>query len=346
MDDIKKLIRQTARQLKNGGKEPDFFELVRRIENVYRDMPRIGYAHNPAREPLHFGQTPYLRFPETALAELDFSENTGDMALIYVYFFGLLGVNGPMPLEFTNYVFQRSQNYYDRTLRRFLDIVNHKMLSLFYRAWASCEQAVSFDRKNDDLIGDIVLSLSGGFAGYLPEGLPEYTSHNFSRFLSIYPRSGAGLEKMICSFFHVKTKVAPNRPSAHVIPTKFRCALGMEDTAVLGYSAQIGGRYYSRGKKFVIEIGPTSLDFCKTMLPGSHKFTQLTQLVNLYMDRPLEYDVTFLLTEDSVLRCKLNGSAALGRGLWLMSNNCSDPEQKLTIGASRLNAKYHKSSYA
>ena len=65
------------------------------------------------------------------------------------YFFGLLGVNGPMPLEFTDYVFQRSHNYYDQTWRRFLDIINHRFLTLFYRAWAENEQAVSFDRADD-----------------------------------------------------------------------------------------------------------------------------------------------------------------------------------------------------
>ena len=94
MDNVKKLIRKTARKLKSGEGEPNFFELVRRIENICRDMPRVGKAHNPRMEPVRFGQTPYLKFPETAISEVDMSSLNADTALIYVYFFGLLGVYG------------------------------------------------------------------------------------------------------------------------------------------------------------------------------------------------------------------------------------------------------------
>lgn len=345
MDDIKKLIRQVERQLKNQGKEPDFFELVRCVENAYLNMPRIGYAHHPSREPLNFGQSPYLRFPETALSELGLSETSENKILIYVYFFGLLGVNGPMPLEFTSYVLQRSQNYYDRTLRRFLDIINHKMLSLFYRAWALCEQPVSFDRKNDDLVGDIVLSLSGGLSGCLHETLPKYTQHSFSNFLSVHIKNRASLEAILSSFFDFVVKIIPNRPSESDLPEKYRCVLGKKDNTILGLSAQIGQKYYSRTKKFLIEIGPLSFADFKAMLPGSKKFMQLLQLVNLYIDRPLEFDLAFLLAANSLLPSKLNGSASLGLKLWLISDKCVNPQQRVVIDASQLNAMYHRQSY-
>ncbi|MBQ3034175.1 MAG: type VI secretion system baseplate subunit TssG [Deferribacterales bacterium] len=168
MDNVKKLIRKTARKLKNGEGEPDFFELVRRIENIRRDMPPVGKAHTPLMEPIRFGQTPFLKFPETAISEVDMSSFNDETALIYVYFFGLLGVNGPMLLEFTDYILQRSQNHYDKASRRFLDIIHHKMLSLFYRAWATCEQAVNFDRPEEDLITAIIDSIAGSVKGALP----------------------------------------------------------------------------------------------------------------------------------------------------------------------------------
>lgn len=342
MDNVRKLIRRTARKLKNCEKEPDFFELARRVENARRDLPGIGKAHNPRMEPLRFGQTPYLKFPETSVSEVDISPADGDTALIYVYFFGLLGVNGPMPLEFTDYVFQRSQNYYDKTLRRFLDIIHHKMLSLFYRAWSSCEQAVSFDRPEDDMIGGIVLSLAGGVGGALPDSLPEHTVRGYSRFFALSVRGGDGLAVILSSFFGLPVRVVERVSSAHDIPRRFRCVPGNPHTAVFGKNAQIGSKYFSCSQKIVVEIGPVPLELCRNMLPGSAEFRRLTDLVNIYLDRPLEYDVRFLLTKDSILQCALGGAFALGRGIWLASRGCAEPELVLNIRASRLGAKSHK----
>ena len=219
------------------------------------------------------------------------------------------------------------------------------MLALFYRAWASCEQAVSFDREDEDLIGKIINSIAGNLDGVLPDSLPKHTAQYFSRFFACSVKNADGLEDILSSFFNIPVKIVQRVASSHKIPQKFRCVLGNNDTACLGRNAQIGSKYFSCSKKIIIEIGPASLDFCRTMLPGSRNFQCLTALVNLYLDKPLEYDVKFLLTKDSILQCSLNGSFALGRGIWLASNKCNNPELELNLGASRLNASHHKQLY-
>ncbi|MDR3201173.1 MAG: type VI secretion system baseplate subunit TssG, partial [Spirochaetales bacterium] len=120
MENIRNTVRKASVKLRNGIHAPDFWGFVRKLENANGDKPRLGHAKNPSEENVRFGQTPFLNFPPTDIAEIiEGGRRVGVDATIIVYFFGLLGVNGPMPLEFTNYIFRRSHNYFDNTWRRF-----------------------------------------------------------------------------------------------------------------------------------------------------------------------------------------------------------------------------------
>jgi type VI secretion system protein ImpH len=116
MENIRNSIRKTSQKLRNGGGAPDFWALVRKLENTGPAKPRLGHGKNAGEENVRFGQAPFLNFPPTDIAEIiEGGRNAGVDATLIVYFFGLLGVNGPMPLEFTHYVFRRSHNYFDNT---------------------------------------------------------------------------------------------------------------------------------------------------------------------------------------------------------------------------------------
>lgn len=336
MDDVKKLIKKSSKNLKSGNSEPNFFELVRRFENINRGMPRVGKAQLPNNELIRFGQSPYLKFPETSISEIDTFSLNHNIPIIYVYFFGLLGVNGPMPLEFTDYVFQRTHNNYDNSLRRFLDIIHHRMLSLFYRAWTLSEQAVNFDRKEDDLIGSIISSLSGNIEDITPKTLPDYTLQSYGRFFSLNKKTADNLAEILSSFFNLPIKIIERVESSHDIPNKFKCLLGNKETSIIGKNAQIGSKYYSNTQKFVIEIGPIDIELCRKMLPISDNFQKLINLINMYVDKPLEYDVKFVLKKGSNITCKLDGRYSLGRGMWAASNKYINKDVVVNISASRL----------
>ena len=337
MEPARKISRFYAKQLRSGKQDPDFFEFIRRLEQI-SGRHTIGRSSAFQQEPVRFGQMPYLHFPQTSIAEISERERL----LIFVYFMGLTGCNGPLPLEFTNYAFQRSHNYYDFTVRRFHDIINHRFIGLFYRAWKAGEQAVELDLDGGGLITDILRFLSGDSCrgSELPPHMDAYWCGIFGNRV----KSRAGLEELLNGYFKLPIRIIDQVVFCADIPERCRCLLGKRSTAVLGQTLQLGSRFYSRTRKFIVEIGPVSFEACRFVLPGSQEFNDFTMIVCRYLDRPLEYDLKFILESGTVPHPKLDGHRQLGRDLWLPGSH-PGKYVVLVIGASRLMEKKKKKSY-
>ncbi len=130
------------------GREPyplDFFSLGRLAECSFRDLPRIGVSQRPAEDAARFCQEPSLAFAPTTISDFR-TYGVAPAGRVFVNFMGMLGPNGPMPLHLTDYARDRERNQADPTLARFFDLFNHRMVSLFYRAWASTQMTTNYDR--------------------------------------------------------------------------------------------------------------------------------------------------------------------------------------------------------
>ncbi|MDR0999001.1 MAG: type VI secretion system baseplate subunit TssG [Treponema sp.] len=317
-NDIGKRIKILSRNIRNNNSSPGWFGLVRSLEKARPELPRLGTAVHPGKESVRFGQIPFLRFPPTEIADIAEGKTAGLDAVILVYFFGLLGVNGPMPLDFTHYVFRRSNNQFDHTWRRFLDIIHHRFLTLFYRAFARNEQSVSFDREKDDPITDIFKALAG-----LPADQVFKDPRRDRHFLG-YPhqfgmkiKTRAVLEDILRRSFRIDITVKDLVMASYDIPPENRAVLGKADTATLGVNLQIGRSYYSVRQKFEIRIGPVDYQTCRRLLPGEGGFALLAEIVSLYLARPMDYDLVFTIKGDSIPRPALGSKAAYPGGSWL-----------------------------
>jgi len=137
----------------------DFFQALRRIENLFADRPKLGKALRPADEPVRLSQEASVAFAPSTLSACDMSD--GKPPRLEQRFFGLLGANGPLPLHITEYARERLIHNGDATLVRFLDLFHHRMGLLFYRAWAEARPTVHQDRPDEDRFTVYVGSLAG-----------------------------------------------------------------------------------------------------------------------------------------------------------------------------------------
>lgn len=336
MESVRKTIRYYKRLQKSGRYEVDFFELVRRVEQL-SGMRHVGKSREFKEEPIRFGQLPYLHFPETMIADITEKEHL----LLLVYFMGLCGNNGPLPLEYTSLAHQRSHNYYDFTIQRFNDIINHRFIGLFYRAWKANEQAVGMGKLDGGLITGIISALAGNpdMAGRLP----SFTGAAWSGIFGNLIKSKEGIERILCGFFRLPIKVKDHLISWHNIPQEYRCRLG-QDNNVLGKSIQLGSRFCSCTHKFAIEIGP--LDFSQSVIfsPGNHGFEYLTTLIQQYFDRPFDYDLEIVIKSETIPKPELSSNLQLGRNIWLGKRRQEHSLTKLVLGASRIAEAKHRAS--
>jgi type VI secretion system protein ImpH len=178
----------------------DFFALMRRVDALRPDLPRTGLARRPSQEALRLGQVPEMDFAPAALSS--FVRPAQGSPRLGVRFFGLLGPQGPMPLHVTEYVRERLRQHGDPTLTHFLDLFHHRLLTLFYNAWAQAQPTVHFDRPADDRY----TAWLGSAAGLPPVGSGALSVTSLAHqagLLSTRARHPEALCKVLRQFFGV-----------------------------------------------------------------------------------------------------------------------------------------------
>ncbi|MDR2663886.1 MAG: type VI secretion system baseplate subunit TssG [Treponema sp.] len=342
MEDLRRLIRTWSQNLRQGISVPDFWGFVRKLEKNNASKPRLGYAKYPSDENIRFGQMPHLYFPASDIAEIAEGKRAGVDALMFTYFFGLLGVNGPMPLEFTNYVYQRSYSHYDQTWRRFLDIIHHRMHVFYYRAFAQNEQSISFDRPGDDPVRNIIRSLTA-LPQETADTVLEAVTLSYAEHFSFMARNRSGLEDILRRMLKTAVKVNDFITAPYDLAPGDYAVLGDRKTAVLGVNLQIGRSCLCATRRFEIEIGPIGYDMYQVLMTPASGFEALRRTVNFYLDRPLDYVFVIHLARGGVPArlgfdwTRANADAAqLGYTCWLGN---PDRELELRIDASRFSRR-------
>ena len=291
------------------------FQALRIIEAQHADRPRLGQSRRSAQDPVRLGQEAELAFPTSTIADFG-PDRQGQMRLTNRSF-GLFGPHGPLPLHLTEYARNRRRNERDKTFIAFADLFTHRLLSLFYRAWAAGHPAPSFDRPEQDPFERKVAALSGYSARALNkrDEMPDMVKRHFAGHLASGSKAAEGLVSILSAFFSAPVRVQQFVGSWLDLEPDDRWALG---SGALGRSTSIGTRVWSRAAKFRILIGPLSLAELKRLLPGQGSLERLQAIVRNYVGDALDWDVNLILRAADVPRVALGGAnAALGHTTWV-----------------------------
>ena len=310
-----------------------FFQAVRRIENLYRDKPRTGTSSRASDDPVRLVQEPTTAFAPATLASFTLGEGKARPRLS-TYFFGLLGANGPLPIHLTEYGRERLRNAGDATFVRFLDLFHHRLLSLFYRAWAINQPAVSFDRPEDDRFAAYIGSL---FGLGLPttrnrDAFPDLARLRYAGLFANQTRHRSGLSAILRDFFRMPVTIREFTAGWLHLGEDMRWRLGRSrESGTLGRSATIGARVWSCHHKFRIAFGPLSLAQYMRLLPGGDSLRRLVPLVRFYVGDELDWDVNLILKRDEIPPLRLGQEGGLGWTTWLTapSRSCDADDLRL-----------------
>lgn len=313
----------------------DFFQLLRRFESLNPHRPRLGNSIKAADDPLRLGQEPATIFAPATIAGVEAGTDGRPLRLL-VHFLGLLGPNGPLPLHLTEYARDRLRNDDDPTFARFLDVFNHRMLSLFYRAWAQTQPAVSLDRPQEDRFGDYVGSLFGlGMPAYCNrDTMPDLTKRYYVGHLSCQTRHADGLRSMLEGFLKLPVRIRELVGHWLSLPPDQHWRLGESpETGALGVTTIVGARVWDRQSKFRVRIGPLGIRDYERLLPGNASLARVVAVVRNYTGDQLIWDLNPVLKQEEIPPIRLGKSGRLGWTTWLTSRPPARDGDELLLDA-------------
>ena len=317
----------------------DFFQAVRRLEALHGDRPPVGTSRRLKDEYVRFGQEPAMLFAPSTIASYD-KEKHLPVPRMRVQFLGLLGPDGPMPLNFTEYVHERLINHHDPTVMQFLDVFHHRMVSLHYRAWASSKPTVSRDRPKRDRFGFYISSLIGigGAAHRRRDHVPDEAKLYFAGRLGSQPRSAEGLQAIISDYFQVPARLVEFVGQWVSLPHRHRCRLGVSKlSGVVGANTIVGGRVYSVQQRVRVVLGPLNWNQFQRFLPVGRSFKRLADWMRLYTTLSVDWDAQPILKASEIRSTCLgrnDGTGLLGWTTWLSTKPHVSDGDKLLLRPS------------
>lgn len=312
----------------------DFYYTLRHIEACIEGSEPLGRAAHPRNEPVRLSQTPSLIFaPATQYRYLPDVASEG-RGRLEVYHFGLFGPHGPMPSPFTEYVQERLLHYQDPTLLRFCDIFQHRMILLFYRAWADVQPTSSLDHPRRDRFSRYVASLGnlGQPALRRRDEVPDASKLHHVAHLARPTRNPEGLIRALSALIKVPLSIIEHRlqwlsmaetDQTRLLPLKIagqgeaRTVSAGATSQRLGMGAVLGRRVPDVQYRFRLRVGPMGLSDFERFLPGHVRFGQLRDWVRNYIGFELAWDAQLVLRREEVPATRLGSYGQLGWTTWL-----------------------------
>ena len=298
----------------------DFFQALRLVDAAHPRRPRLGTARRPADEAVRLGQAPDLSFAPAALHAV--TPGPGGVPRVEVRFLGLFGPNGPLPLHLTEYARERLLHHGDATFARFADLIHHRVLLLFYRAWAQAQPAVGLDRPHgDDRFADFVGSLAGIGSPLLRrrDAVDDHVKLHFAGLLARQVKSAEGLASLLAGFLRRPVDVEQFAGGWLALDAAERTRLGRRAGARLGAGAVLGATVWDRQHGFRLHVGPLDHATFEALLPGGGALGAVVALVEQYVGHEFGWTLQLGLDAHEVVPARPGVHGRLGWDSWLGS---------------------------
>jgi type VI secretion system protein ImpH len=310
-----------------------------------------------------------MAFPPSQIFAVDPPGEDRPNPLLTVTFLGLYGPSGVLPLHYTQMLMDIHRDVRGperRSLRDWLDLFDHRFISLFYRAWEKYRFHLQYERgeafrATPDAFTLGIRSLMGlgtpGHARRLHVRSEESAARvvdwgdtatesaalariddlallHYAGFFAQRPRNATNLRTMLADYFRLPVEVRQFRGQWLAIPETAQTRLG--EFGALGIDAVAGERTWDVQSRFRVRVGPLTYAQFEDLLPDPapvaprKTFFLLAQLARLFAGSEFDFDVQLVLAGPEVPEAKLtDGEGAgprLGWTVWLISGPPADAE--------------------
>lgn len=318
----------------------EFFQAVRLLGMISPDRAPVGRSNLPSREVVRFRTRVSLEFPPSQIHQIARPDNDGAEEAppqMTVAFMGLTGPLGVLPNHYTELLLERTR-YKDTALWDFLDMFNHRMISLFHRAWEKYRFAMAYERGADQFTEFLFHMVGIGTRGLRGRmSFPDQALLFYSGLVTQRPHSASAIEAVVGDFFSIAARVVQFSGQWLRLDDESLSRLGSANSE-LGVNTVAGSRVWDSQSKFRLRLGPLGFEQFTAFLPTGNAFKPAGELVRFLAGMEFDFDVQPVLKAEEVPACILTTRAKrkpmLGWTSWLKTRDFDEDDEQVVLSVA------------
>ncbi|MHC8333065.1 type VI secretion system baseplate subunit TssG [Pseudomonas sp. LB3P25] len=279
-------------------RDPQAFELLQALLLLEREHPQaesLGSGTSPQAEAIR------LRGPLTPLfaaSEIEsLTQQPGERPILSTPVFGLGGPDGPLPYAYQEWLQQRARAK-DHAPAEFLDLFQHRLLSLLYKVMRKHRIAVGFTVPGASAVQAQLRALTGLLPKSLQErqAVPDSAVLACSALFADGRRSLAGFAAIVREHFELPVELSAYEGAWREIPPASRSRMipGGRNLQ-LGRTAVAGTRVWDEHAGYRLTLGPLTSAQAARFLPDGESHPALASLSALYFGPDLDCTLVLLV---------------------------------------------------
>ncbi|MBG7252320.1 type VI secretion system baseplate subunit TssG [Pseudomonas aeruginosa] len=283
---------------------PQRFELLQALLLLERERPQalpLGTGNAPRAAALRL-RGPLL--PLFASSEVESLLDDPQQPVLSTPVFGLGGPDGPLPYAYQEWLQQRARQK-DHAPAEFLDLFQHRLLSLLYRVLRKHRVALGFAVPAATPVQAQLRALSGLLPKALQErlALPDSAVLARTALFAGGRRSLAGFAGLVRQHFGVEARLDAYQGAWKEIPAASRSRLQRGGRNLrLGRDAIAGTRTWDEHAGIALSLGPLDAREAARFFPDGDAHGQLASLAALYFGPDLDCRLSLLVSGGAPLR--------------------------------------------
>jgi type VI secretion system protein ImpH len=294
---------------------------VRLLARLYPARAAVGEDADPADEVVRFRSDLSPVFPSSEVRAAE-PARADEPAGLEVRFMGVAtpASFGSLPRRYAEQIRALVRDK-QTALRDFVDLFNHRLISLFFRANERHRPAVMFERGPGNPLERALAAVLGlGTRGLADRmALPDRALFARAGLLARRPLPALALRALLESIFGVGAELQQFRVARYRVEPGDRSMLGVNRMR-LGEDLLLGEEIVLLESKFRAKLGPLTLRQHESLLPDQPGFRQLCDLLRFATRGDLEFDVQLALIAQEIVPLRLASSGgpvqAAGRLGW------------------------------
>lgn len=322
-DDLDAATFQPLREMLN--RDPysvQFFQAVRLLERLYPERRPVGLFVSPGSEVVRFSSVPTFSFPASEIQDLQ--KGKDDQLKLSVNFMGLSAAVGALPHVYTDFLLERAKAK-DHSPGEFFDLFNHRIISLFYRAWQKYRFYIAYERTGagDDVISRRLLDLIGLGTNGLGRRMEiaDEACLYYTGLLSQRRPTAQGLKQLLEDYFGVPVQINQFTGTWNRLPPENQSFL--RDTGAfcerLGMGTIVGDEVWDQHGTVTIRLGPMNFKRYQQFLPSAEAHRELRSWLRFYANREFDFIVQLVLEREETPGMELGTAGPFASRLGLVS---------------------------